>query len=235
MDLAVTTTDYGADDLSWLGSAHGFEAAPEITLVADDFLSVWTDGRLPSGVCLALLTSGTNAGRYGKYAGRAGEVQTITRTATGGTVAITWDGNPTAPVDTAVVAATTAAQIKAALLTMGDLDEGDVTVTGSAGGPFVVTFGGRYVGTDVPPIVIDATNATGGTVTVAQTTAGGSTAVEGRDVFAGHLKKGVKLVAAHMVGAALFRHGQVIEANLPANHGLDAAAKVAVAGRIDYR
>lgn len=232
MDPQITTTDYGADDLSWLGSAHGFESADEVTLVADDFLGVFTDGRIPSGVALALLTSGANAGKYTRYLGRTNEVQTITRTATGGTVDITFDGEKITAL--AVVAATTAAQIKAALEGLSNINVGDVAVTGAAGGPFVVTFSGRYAGIDVPALVIDQTNATGGTVTVAGTTAGGSTSTVGADRFAGHLKKAVKAVATHMIGAAILRHGKVIESRLPANHGLDAAAKADADGRIIY-
>lgn len=59
----------------------------------------------------------------------------------------------------------------------------------------------------------------------------------GSDVMAGHLftkKKVIKHGATHDVGAALLRHGQVIEANLPDDHGVDAAGKADVAGRIDY-
>lgn len=50
-------------------------------------------------------------------------------------------------------------------------------------------------------------------------------AVDGREVAKGHLFDGVKVVATHNIGAALLWHGQVVEAKLPADHGLDAAAK----------
>lgn len=232
MDLTVTETDYGADDLSWLGSAHGFESADEVTLVSDDFLSVFTDGRVPSGVCLAKITGGDDDGRYTRYGGASNEVQTVTRTATGGTVDITFDGETAAGVP--VVAATTAAEVRAALETLSNIDPGDVAVTGGAGGPFVITFGGQYAGLNVPAIVVDDTDATGGDVTIAQTTAGGTVAAGRSDDFAGHLKKGVKVTAGHMVGAAVVRHGKVVEANLPANNGLDDAAKAAAVGRIIY-
>lgn len=64
------------------------------------------------------------------------------------------------------------------------------------------------------------------------------TAVDGRQVFAGHLGVSVSYdrdaAAGDDIPAALFQHGEVVEANLPANHGLDAAAKADVAGRIWY-
>jgi hypothetical protein len=52
--------------------------------------------------------------------------------------------------------------------------------------------------------------------------------------FAGHLYGLTKAKATGKVGAALLWHGVVVEANLPANHGLDAAAKTAAAGRLLY-
>lgn len=230
-DISIRTRyDYKGDDSRWIGAGgQDLESAETITLERGlfDLVTLFPNGFIPSGVCLGKKTS---SGKYGPYGGNLSEIQTITRTATGGTVAITWDGNPTVPVDTAVVAATTAAQIKAALETMGDIDVGDVTVTGVAGGPFVVTFGGRYAGLDVPPIVIDATNATGGTVTVAQTTAGGSTVSDGREVPVGFLAWPVKYDrnSTGDIGAALLWRGEVIVSKLPANHGLDAAAQAAL-------
>lgn len=50
-------------------------------------------------------------------------------------------------------------------------------------------------------------------------------AVDGRAVARGHLFDGVKVAAGHNIGAALLWHGQVIEAKLPADHGLDANGK----------
>ncbi len=56
-------------------------------------------------------------------------------------------------------------------------------------------------------------------------------ALDGREVARGHLLTTVALKeGATNVSAALLRHGQVVEANLPANHGLEAAAKADLAG-----
>lgn len=55
-------------------------------------------------------------------------------------------------------------------------------------------------------------------------------AVDGTEVARGHLFTttdlgGTTAGAVDKVGAALYWHGEVVEANLPASHGLDAAAK----------
>lgn len=50
-------------------------------------------------------------------------------------------------------------------------------------------------------------------------------ATDGREVARGHLFDIVQVVAGSNPGGALFWHGEVVEANLPTDHGLDAAAK----------
>lgn len=126
MDLTPTETPFGADDRSWLGSAHGYDAADGITLDSDLFTATFTDGFVPSGVTLGKVTA---SGLYGPY---------------------------------------------------------------------------------------------------------DDAAVDGREVFAGHLKVATRITAGHNVGAAIVRHGKVVEANLPTDHGLDAAAKADVDGQIIY-
>lgn len=126
-DLTITSTDYGSDDKSWLGSAHGFDAMPTVTLDADLFTGTFTDGHVPSGVAIAKVTA---SGLYGPY---------------------------------------------------------------------------------------------------------DDAAVDGRAVLVGHLGETRRIPAGSQIPAPILRHGQVIEANLPTDHGLDAAGKVDVAGRIDYR
>lgn len=59
----------------------------------------------------------------------------------------------------------------------------------------------------------------------------------GQEVAVGHLYKPVYVHSDNVAGTALgaiFTHGQVVEARLPSGHGLNAAAKVDVAGRIQY-
>lgn len=107
----------------------------------------------------------------------------VTRTATGGTVDISLDGESTLLVS--VVAATTAAALKADLEEMSNVNPGDITVTGANGGPFTITFvDGPYAGIDAPDLAIDQTNAVGGTVTGAITPGVPAVAATGATVTA---------------------------------------------------
>jgi hypothetical protein len=134
---------------------------------------------LQPGTALAKITSGADAGKVGPFqrgSGAAGaaavnEVQTLTRTSTGGTITLTFGGDTTATIP-ATAAGFTAAAVQAALESLNSINPGDVTVAGGAGGPLTVTFSGQYAGTDVALIVVDNTLATGGTITNAETTAG---------------------------------------------------------------
>lgn len=98
------------------------------------------------------------------------EVQTLTVDATGGTFALTFDGQTTA----AIPEAATAAAVQAALEALSNIAPGDVTVTGSAGGPYTITFKGAYRDTNVSTITTSAGLLTGGagTAVIATTTAG---------------------------------------------------------------
>jgi hypothetical protein len=99
------------------------------------------------------------------------EVQTLSRTSTAGTFTLTFDGEETATIS-ASAAGFTAAAVEAALEALDNLVPADVTVAGSAGGPLTVTFSGTYAGTNVAMLVVDDALATGGDVTVAETTPG---------------------------------------------------------------
>jgi hypothetical protein len=99
------------------------------------------------------------------------EVQTvtITGTPTGGTFTLTFAAQTTTPIAFNATAAT----VRAALEALSSLDVGDITVTGSAGGPWTVTFNPALG--NVPAMTADGTGLTGGTtptVVVATTTQG---------------------------------------------------------------
>lgn len=101
------------------------------------------------------------------------EVQTVTITGTpsGGTFTLTFSGQTTS----AIVYNASASAVQSALEALSNIAPGDVTVTGSNGGPYTVTFNGAYDGTDVPQMTATA-SLTGGTspaVAVATTTPGG--------------------------------------------------------------
>lgn len=141
---------------------------------------------LQPGTIIAKITTGDDAGKVGVFdrgtpTNEGNEVIVITRTATGGTTDFSLDG--AGPVTGAVVEATTAAQLKAILEGLPNVNVGDITVTGAAGGPFTVTFvAGPYAGVNAPDLDVDDTNATGGTVLGAITQGGqfASGATDGR-------------------------------------------------------
>jgi hypothetical protein len=93
--------------------------------------------------------------------GFANEVQTltITGTPTGGTFTLSFDGQTTGTI--AFNAAASAVQT--ALEALSNIVPGDVTVTGSAGGPYTATFAGTYAGANVPAMTGNAASLTGGT------------------------------------------------------------------------
>lgn len=60
-------------------------------------------------------------------------------------------------------------------------------------------------------------------------------ATDGREIAAGFLFNSIPINGTADVGAPLLEHGMVVEANLPANSGLDVAAALELAGRIVIR
>lgn len=114
------------------------------------------------------------SGKVTPYVAAAGanEVQTITEGGTGLTsYTLTLSGETTG----SIAAAATAATVQADLEALDSITPGDVTVTGSASGPYTVTFGGGYAGENVPQMTATPTGGSG-TVTIATSTAGASVA-----------------------------------------------------------
>lgn len=232
MDISLRTETAVAEDLSWLGSAHGFESTETGTADVSTFTEAdhFPDGFLPSG--LALVKSGSSD-RWQPFSSLdpVDEVQTLTIDATGGTFTLTLDGETTA----AIAEAATASAVQAALEALSNVTPGDVTVSGSAGGPYTLTFAGALAGQNIPTITTGAGSLTGGagTAVIATSTAGAA----GTGVDFGHLATSTKVNPASLttdVGIAVMVHGVVREANLPTNHGVTSAFKTAVAGRLRY-
>ncbi|MDE1673857.1 hypothetical protein [Nocardia gipuzkoensis] len=101
------------------------------------------------------------------------EVQTVTITGspTGGTWTLTFQGSTT----TAIAHNAAAAAVQSALQALSTIGTGNATVTGSASGPYTVTFTGDLAQLNLP-LMTAADALTGGTspeVTVAETQAGG--------------------------------------------------------------
>ncbi|WP_187368118.1 hypothetical protein [Nonomuraea terrae] len=236
MDLSMRTENFSFDDQSWLGSAHGTDAARTITLDVSAFTAGvhYPNGYFPSGLPLAKITA---SGKYGPYAANPGEVQTVTITGgpTGGTYTLTFDGETTA----AIAYNATASAVQTALEALSNIEPGDVT---AAGGPHpgtavTVTFAGGYLGENVPQMSAASGSLTGGTtptVTVTTTTGGGSGSADGTEMLAGFLFCAVDAPALTTtdVGAALLEHGRVIASKLPI--AVDAAGQADVAGRIIF-
>lgn len=226
MDPSVRTAGtFLNEDQRWLGNGGKPIGSPRDIVLdrsAFDLVTAFPNGFIPSGIGLARVTA---TGLYIPYVNQTNEVAVITRTATGGTVTFTMDGETTAA--TAVVAATTAAQIKTALETLGNINVGDITVTGAAGGPFTVTFvAGDYAGIDAPNLTVDATNATGGTVTIANTAGGVESPVgeaTGKGLLFASIPYDRDSAATSDLSAALFWSGEVLVEFLPTGHGVDAA------------
>ena len=105
--------------------------------------------------------------------GNTNEVQTATISGgpTGGTFKLSFKGYTTGALAFDAVGAT----VQAALEALSSIGTTGVTVTGAAGGPYVITFANQLGNQAVPLITPDSTLLTGGTtplVTVVRTTPG---------------------------------------------------------------
>lgn len=241
----MTTSDSVTADRPWLASLVGVQDTNTITLDLTKFTSGThyvpsanpaLQGRsvMKSGIPLGKVTA---TGLYAPYAGPTNETQTVTVTGspTGGTFTLTFSGQTTA----AIAYNATAATVQSALEALSNIAPGDVTVTGAAGGPYTVVFGGAYLSDDVTQMTATA-SLTGGTtpgVTVATTTAGGAaTASDGTQILAGFLVDGIFFnpAATKAAGALLWR-GEVYASKCPVPFDPTNVASVQPGVNIHYR
>lgn len=137
-------------------------------------------GVLAAGTLLARVTS---TKLYVPYVPATSEVQTVALTVNqgqtlGGTFTLTFDGETTG----AIAYDANAAAVKAALEATASLNPGDITVVaGQAANSWVITFGGRFAGTDVAALTGSASSltGTGAAVGITTGTAGGAVGSEG--------------------------------------------------------
>lgn len=242
MDISVTTEAWTVEDRSWLGSRDGTEFTETCTLYLPAFTDTlhYPNGYIPSGILLARFATGANAGLFGPYAGSTSEAQTvtITGTPTGGTFTLTLSGETTA----AIAYNATASAVADALAALPSVTANDVSVTGGPGPdtPYVVAFKGQYAGENVPAMTASGSFTGGSTpaVAVTTTTAGGSTGTTGLDVPEGflfnstHIRSGT---TATRLGAPLLWRGVIKVNRLPANSGLDDAARTALAAKFRFK
>jgi hypothetical protein len=224
-DTTVTSTSYGGVDRTWLlGHRKDGMASGQIdwTAFTEDTHYDADTRIIKSGTVLGVVTA---TGKLGAYAGTTDEVQTLTVGGSGLTsFTITYSGQTTASLDDQA----TAAQVQTALEALSNIAPGDVTVTGSAGGPWTLTFGGTLADTNVAAVTTTPTGGTG-VVNVATTTAGGADgSATGTEVAVGHLwdDEVVPTDTAQVSTVAYVKSFAVIsESRLPSGAGLDEAAK----------
>lgn len=215
MYLSQVSTTYGNQDHSWLGSAEGTQSQRSATLAIAAFTEEthYAAGFLPDGLALAKATSGTYSGKWVPLAARPNEVQTATEGGSGLTsFTLTFDGETTG----SIAAAATAATVQTALEALSSIDAGGVVVTGSAGGPYTITFSGtQFQGTNVPALTATPTGGSG-TVTIATPTGGGSGVTDASDLLTGFLYMPVAVPegATSVIGSVLVR-GIIRTAELP--------------------
>lgn len=95
------------------------------------------------------------------------EVQIVTlANATGGTFTLTYAGQTTSALNYNA----TASAVQTALRALSTIGAGNVTVSGSGGGPYTVTFTGALANTNVAALTADGTSLTGSTPTVTVST-----------------------------------------------------------------
>jgi hypothetical protein len=224
-DISVHTTAHQVEDRSWyLGTAEmpGFTVSGTLDISAFTAGTHYPDGYIKSGEPLVRLGSGLYA-PYAATGGTGGDVveaSTVTITATGGTYVVAVNGRET----DALAYNANAAAIQAAIRALGP-EFDSVTVTGT--GPFTITWTGvgDALRSPVLDVVIDDTAATGGTVVVAEGTAG---AVGASGTGAGLLFSAVKVpnlldTAVDVGCAVLVAFAPVKESRLPRT--IDAAFK----------
>lgn len=228
-DISIRTeASYLNEDQRWLYG--GTPDGKNIDILLDrsnfDLVSAFPNGFIPSGIALAKVTA---TGLYIPYVNETTEAQVLTRTSTGGTITLNIDGEVTAAI-AASAAGFTAAAVQTAVDVLDNVDdEHTITVSGSAGGPLTLAYGGLWAGENMPQVIVDNTSATGGTIVASTSVAGGVTTPAGEGVGKGLLFATVAYdrnsAATADIAAALCTDATILESLLPSGHGVDAAFK----------
>lgn len=187
-DISVLSTPYQVEKRSWyLGTSEmpGFTISGTLDVSAFTAGTHYPNGFIPSGTPLGRITA---TGLYAPYT-VTDEVQSVTEGGSGLTsFTLTFSGQTTG----SIAAAATAATVQAALEALSNIGVGQVSVTGSAGGPYTVSFIGTLIDTNVAQMTATPTGGSG-TVTVATVTGGGTEPSDGTEVAKGLLFSNVKV------------------------------------------
>ncbi|MFJ6608223.1 hypothetical protein [Streptomyces lydicus] len=241
----LSYSDSVTADRPWLASLVGVQDTNSITLDLTKFTSgthytastsPFLQGRnvMKSGIPLGKVTA---SGLYAPYAGPTSETQTVTISGspTGGTFTLTFSGQTTS----AIAYNATAATVQAALEALSNVNPGDVTVTGNAGGPYTVVFAGQYLSDDVSQMTASGSFTGGSSPAVAVTTntaGGATTASDGTQTLAGFLVDHIFFNpgSTKAAGALLWR-GEIFAAKLPVPMDPTNIASTAPGVNIHYR
>lgn len=116
------------------------------------------------------------------------EIQKVTVPATVTTFTLTYSGQTTSALTRATA---DGAAVQTALIALSNIGPGDVAVSGPAGGPYIVQFGGALADADIAALT--ATTASGtGTIDIATLLAGGTAAVAFGRVVAAAGQRGLR-------------------------------------------
>lgn len=222
-NFAPKRTNYDTGDSRWLRDALRAESHG-VTLDGD----LWTSD--PAGV---LIKSGSHVSELGgPYNATTEEIQTITEGGSGLTsFTLTFSGQTTDALDDQA----TAAEVQAALEALSNVGEGNVEVTGNAGGVYTVKFVGDLANTDVAQMTATPTGGTG-TVTIATSTAGGAgvDSPSGSGKTDGHLRNDLLIKPGEKHLVAVVHAGTVDRRYLPSgNHDTAAEAQLTAVAYIN--
>lgn len=156
---SVNVTRTGAVFTIEFTGADGSANQPQITV-----------GDYSAGTATHTPTVTTTPGSGSGSAVNEQQTVTLTGVPTGGTFTLTFDGQTTS----AIAYNASSATVDAALEALSNIGAGDITVTGSAGGPWTVEFGNAMAATNQPQMTANGASLTGGSgqsIAVAEVTA----------------------------------------------------------------
>ncbi len=167
-------TIYMQDGFAGTAAVNQPSPAPangDTTLVIDTVAGLTGSGTLvPVGA--GFTVAGSTRTRYGVTVSNSNEVQTVTITATGGHWHAIFGGQTSGEI----LYSATAAEVETALEAMTSIGTNNVSVSGSAGGPYTVEFIGTLAATNVATMTTDETALTvAGTAVVAVVHPGATT------------------------------------------------------------